>query len=220
MATPDDYFKALGGAAINPKQFSTHDYVVHHLGHAMFPWSAVLPLALGLTLRSSDQQSRPELALRTALFLISVLGVGCYTLLAPRVGLVPYGPVFALAGIVALALRELDRRSAGIVPLAMVTAALLVLFYTDYKNFPEKGFSAFGVAGATFPESFQQEAKRYSQVVVGLGALACVLLVLEQAVSLSRVCFTPLALSEACSSPNARSRCPAFISRKLTPCRT
>lgn len=185
VATPDDYFKALGGTVINPKQFSTHDFVVHHLGHALFPWSAVLPLALGLVLRSNDELTKPEMALRAALFLISALGVGCYTLLAPRLGLVPFGPVFALAAIVALALRELDRRPQGIVPLAMVTAALLVLFYTDYKNFPDKGFSAFGVADATFPESFQQDAKRYSQVVVGLGALACVLLVLEQAVSLS-----------------------------------
>jgi 4-amino-4-deoxy-L-arabinose transferase-like glycosyltransferase len=187
IATPGDYYLALGGEVTNPKQFATHDYVIQYLGHGLFPWSAVVPLALGFVLRTGEGQTRPELALRSALFLMATLGVGVYSLLSPRWGLVPFGPVFALAGVVAFALVELDRRPSGVVVMAMVSAALLVLFYTDFQNFPEKGFSAFGVSATTFPESFEKDAKRYAQVVVVLGALACVLLVLERVVSLAAV---------------------------------
>jgi len=66
----------------------------------------------------------------------------------------------ALAGIAALALRDFERGAPGSRVVAMGFAALAILFYYDFKNFPEKGLSAFAVSDARFPESFKETATR------------------------------------------------------------
>lgn len=183
-AAPQSYFMALGTTVQHAKQFPTHDYVVHYLGHGLYPWSAVLPVALGFALRpASDERPRSENALRFAWLTASVVGVGIYTFLAPRTGLVPFAPVFALTGIVALALIELDREPAGLLPFAMITAALLVLLAIDFRHFPDKGFSAHALAGVSFPESFESHAKRYVLGAAALGTAACAWLVVHQALN-------------------------------------
>jgi hypothetical protein len=183
-ATSDNYLMALGSEIVTEKQFATHDYIVHALGHGLFPWSAFIPLALGFALRVPEgPNARKQLALRQGFVLVSVLAVALQTALAPRVGLVPFVAPFALAGIAAVALLELDERPTGLVPLGMVTVALLVLFLEDFRNFPEKAFSAFGLKKATFPDAFKVPGRRFLQVSVAIAALGCVVLIVRQLVT-------------------------------------
>ena len=69
--------------------------------------------------------------------------------------------MFALAAIAALGLRDFERGAPGSRAVAMGVVAFAVLFYYDFKNFPEKGLSAFGVGEARFPDSFKEDATRY-----------------------------------------------------------
>src|SRR5690606_39835308 len=123
---------ALGSAVDHAKQFPTHDVAVHRLGHGLFPWSALLPVALGFALRIPRDEPAAKRALRVGLMLSAVFGVGIYVFLAPKTGLLPFAPVFALAGLIALSIEELDRDGAGVLPAALLTASFLLLLAIDF----------------------------------------------------------------------------------------
>ena len=57
-------------------------------------------------------------------------------------------------------MRDIELGSPGSRTLGMVAFALAILLYTDFKNFPDKGLSAFMVEDARFPESFKEKATR------------------------------------------------------------
>lgn len=173
----DVYSKVIGSAIIDPKQLPTHDVVVQYLGHGLFPWSALLPLSLGALLRPcSDGRRR----LRLGLVLIVAVGFLFYSLTITRTGPVAFGATFALAAACAITALSFERGQRGVFS-GMVCAALLVLLYKDFDNFPEKGLSVFNSSSSlAFPDAFKAHAKRYLQVVTGLGVLACVGLVLSR----------------------------------------
>jgi hypothetical protein len=173
----DVYSRVIGSTIADPKQLPTHDVVVHYLGHGLFPWSALLPLALGAALRPcSDVRRR----LRVGLMMAVTVGLLFYSLTISRTGPIAFGATFALAGLCALAALSFERGHRGTFS-AMMGAALLVLLYKDFENFPEKGLSPFALTGSSaFPEAMKGLGKRYLQVVTALGVLACVALVLSR----------------------------------------
>jgi 4-amino-4-deoxy-L-arabinose transferase-like glycosyltransferase len=152
----------LGAAPSPPAKLPTFDLVIRELGHGLFPWSAVLPFVLGWVFRRpcgvSGSAEQRETSLRVTLVVVSAVGFGIHTAIAPTVGHVPYAPVFALAAILALALRDFDRGAPGSAVTALGVSALAVLFYHDLRIFPEKALSAFGVGETKFPESFEPTA--------------------------------------------------------------
>ncbi|HEX4336768.1 MAG TPA: glycosyltransferase family 39 protein [Polyangiaceae bacterium] len=157
---PDHQFSRLLGSTLDRhRAMQTHDAMVLELGHALFPWSAVVPFALGRLLRSpvgvEGVLLERESSARITVLVVSVLCFGGYTALAPLFGVLPFSGVFALAVAVAVMLRDFERGAPGSRTLALGVAALLVLFLGDFKNFPEKGLSAFVVDNAKFPESFK-----------------------------------------------------------------
>jgi 4-amino-4-deoxy-L-arabinose transferase-like glycosyltransferase len=159
-------FSMLVGSAINKERvLPTFDLVIHHLGHGLFPWSALIPLAIGRMLCAPPAADPAELerqgALRSLVLLVAVMGFVVYGAIAPATGHIPFGPVFALAAVAGIGLRDFERGAPGSRAVAMAVVAFLVLFYYDFKNFPEKGLSAFGVGEARFPESFKEAATRY-----------------------------------------------------------
>lgn len=155
-------FSRLIGSVVDPtRKLPTHDFVVHHLGHGLFPWSAVIPFAAGRLLRPPIAPAGGavrESAARLTLALSAIAGLAAYAAMAPKVGHVPFGPVFALGGIAAIMFRDFERGAPASRTMAMGVGALAILFYTDFGNFPEKAFSAFGVGDVTFPESFAETA--------------------------------------------------------------
>jgi 4-amino-4-deoxy-L-arabinose transferase-like glycosyltransferase len=154
----------LGSAVNRPHVLPTFDSVLLQLGHALFPWSAVLPVALGAVLREPPVSSLPErqreAALRVLALMLPVTGLLVYGLSAPVVGPQPFGAVSALAIAVALFIRDFERGAKFARAMPMVAVAFAVLLLFDFKNFPEKGLSAFCVGDVHFPESFKPTAER------------------------------------------------------------
>ena len=165
---PTQLSLALGAAVKPTKMLPTYDAVVHYLGHGLFPWSAVVPLAVGRLLSPphgvAADRVVPETALRLSSMLMAAVAFGAHGAIAPTVGLLPYAAVCSLAVIAALALRDFDRGAPGSRALAMGVAALAILLYYDFKNFPEKGLAAFVVEDPRFPESFKDSAHRLLKV--------------------------------------------------------
>ncbi len=167
-ANPAQFSLLLGAAVKPPKMLPTYDAVVHYLGHGLFPWSALVPFAVGrlLTPPHGVEPSRvaPETALRVVSVIVAAVAFGAHGLTAPTVGQLPFAGVCLLAVIAALALRDFDRGAPGSRALAMGVAALAILLYYDFKNFPEKGLSAFVVDDPRFPDSFKESAHRLLKI--------------------------------------------------------
>jgi 4-amino-4-deoxy-L-arabinose transferase-like glycosyltransferase len=166
------FSRLLGATLVHRHPTPTFDAIVLELGHALFPWSAVVPFALGRILRAPpsvsgdafDRETSARLVVATA----SILGFAAYGVLAPAVGVLPYGPVFALAAAVAILFRDFERGAPASRTLALCVAAFLILFLTDFQNFPEKGLSGFVIDDARFPDSFKERATH----ILELGTLA------------------------------------------------
>jgi hypothetical protein len=184
-AQPERYQALLGFAVLGSAPAVTFDAVIGQLGHALFPWSAVVPVALArMTLPplAADEATRQrEAGLRLTVLLVASLGVAAFTYLAPVAGLLPFGAVAALAVAVALCFRDLDRGAPPSPTLGVVVGALVLLFAIDIVNDPGKALVGFGIEGLRFPETFKQTT---NQVFVGAALLTGVLLglaVLERA---------------------------------------
>lgn len=153
----------LGMTLEKTRELETFDHVVRYLGHSQFPYSALLPLAvgrlsgLGVTSRADGERSA---LLVTLLLTTSGLGLLFYGLLAPHAGPLAFGPVFALSGIVGLCFRDLERDAKAAPMFAVLALSLLVILVHDLISLPQTNFSPFALADATFPESFAPSAEK------------------------------------------------------------
>ena len=171
--------RLLGVLVAPPAQQPTFDYVIMFLGHSLFPWSAFVPFAIGRMFRApvqlQDDAADRERMLRVLLLLGAVAAYGASAIIAPRAGYVPYaGPAF-LAGITAIALRDLERGAASSRTLAVGVVTFLALFYLDFRQLPEKAMGAFGLQLTSFPDSFKSSSSHLvlaCLVVFGLLAFA------------------------------------------------
>ena len=110
-ADPTRFLAAVGANVAPPRKMPTHDAVIHYLGHGLFPWSAVIPFCIGRVFRAPPQASPAEMdrqaALRAVLIMVAAVALFVHGFLAPKVGMLPFVGVCALAGIVGLAFRGL-----------------------------------------------------------------------------------------------------------------
>jgi len=154
----------LGSAVNRPRVLPTFDSVILQLGHALFPWSAVLPVALGALLREPPGETsgarEREAALRLLALAFPVTALLVYGFSAPVFGPLPFGAVAALAIAIALFFRDFERGLSLSRAASMVVVAFFVLLFVDFKNFPEKALSAFCVTDPHFPDSFRATAER------------------------------------------------------------
>ena len=153
LAEPDVFSMLVGVAIHKQAKLPTFDAVLQQLGHGLFPWSAIVPVAAGRLLLGAVR-SPAERALRACVMFGAILGFAVHGLLLPITGALPFVPLLCLAAIVAVACRDFERDSEASRAAAMVVACLSILLYLDFRNFPEKGLVAFVVADAKFPESF------------------------------------------------------------------
>ena len=186
-AEPDRYFQWLGFGVMRNAVPPTFDAVVGVLGHALFPWSALVPFALAriLTLPSSSSGAERvrESGLRLVALLTAVLGLAAWSFVAPAAGLLPFGAVASLALLVAIALGDLERGAPASRALGMTSAAFVVLLLADFLNLPDKTLVAFGVEGARFPESFRAHGTPWLLACGALAALGAFVGLLEDAPS-------------------------------------
>jgi hypothetical protein len=153
--SPFDLARVVGAAVRPPVVEATFDLVVRDLGHALFPWSAVLPLAFALLMRrreapARDVEQSPRDALATLLLVAAAAAYGVHATLSLFTGPLPFAGVAVLAAVAGLAAAEIDRAPA--MPLAAV--ATLVLGYVllhDLLEIPEKVLVAFGVSDPDMP---------------------------------------------------------------------
>jgi hypothetical protein len=187
--------RALGAELLRkPPVESTFDLTLRQLGHALFPWSAFLPFAIGRLFRpppAPDGDAAPavgaasaaasldsaaaSLAVRVALVVTSAVAYGAFALLAPHTGALPFSGPALLAAIAALAIRDLERGAPSSRALAVGCSLLAFLLYRDFILDPDKALSVFYVDKPVFPKSFEGEAAaamRFALVAfVGLVAL-------------------------------------------------
>jgi hypothetical protein len=153
-ATPAQFHRALG-AAVRGGRYPTFDAVAQQLGHALFPWGAFLPVALGRLL--APPAGRQARRLRVLLFLGVALLYGGHGWIAARTGVLPFVGVGLLAALGGLALEDFERGSHPSRALAVMSCLLAALFVGDFSRMPEKTMAAFALPQGAFPEGFRGE---------------------------------------------------------------
>ncbi|WP_437478846.1 glycosyltransferase family 39 protein [Sorangium sp. So ce1014] len=160
--------RALGVALLKkPPVESTFDLTLRQLGHALFPWSAFLPFAIGRIFRAPAVEPGAaavaprldrEAGVRIALVVTSALAYGAFALLAPHAGALPFSGPALLAALAALAIRDLERGAPSSRALAVGCSVLAFVLYRDLVLSPDRALSVFSVDKPVFPKSFEEEA--------------------------------------------------------------
>ena len=148
--------------------------------HSFVPWSAVLPLAVGRMLwpRAGEQppatgagtadvprSATLESSLALFLLLWAACGYGATMLFVSRYGPAPYLPVVALAGMIALLLRDVERSRSAFWGTALITTLLGALVIRDFDLYPGSVVSGLGLSGLSVPDVFNP--KREWTMVMG-----------------------------------------------------
>jgi 4-amino-4-deoxy-L-arabinose transferase-like glycosyltransferase len=171
--SPDAYLELLGAKHAEPAKLPTHDSSLHQLGFGLFPWSAIAPCALALVL-GQERQSSQRAAVRFCLACVVVVALALHGLTAPHVGVLPFVGTFAIAGLIGIAFRDAENPEQRMRLIALVAAALLVVFLSDLRSYPDEALLPFAVGNPSWPESFTAPAKRW----MTLGTLGCLLVML------------------------------------------
>ncbi|HQY65297.1 MAG TPA: glycosyltransferase family 39 protein, partial [Polyangiaceae bacterium] len=175
---PTDMNPWIGATLHPPAKYPTFDYVIGHLAHAMAPWSAFVPFAVGRLFIAPKGRPSPALAresaARMALLLGATAALVAHGVLAARADLIAFSGPALLAAIAGIALRDYERGAHASVALGVGTMVLLGLLHHDYHNVPDKAYQAFGIAQAIpFPESFKDKSLAlWTVVLIGFAGVA------------------------------------------------
>jgi 4-amino-4-deoxy-L-arabinose transferase-like glycosyltransferase len=138
-----DYSPWLGGQAASSAP-QTFDAVIEQVFHAFAPWSALLPIAIGRlwligsSIETSNQPDAPERALRYACLSWLAFGYGVQTLFVSRYGKeVTFLPLVALSLVVAMFLRDVERRRESSWGAGIAAVLLAGLILRDYALYPQ-----------------------------------------------------------------------------------
>jgi hypothetical protein len=158
-------------------KYPTFDYFIAHIGHAMVPWSAFVPFALGRLFiapkgRAGIDVERESIT-RMVLLVGAAVAFGVHGWLASRTELIAFSGPAILAAVCGVALRDYERGAHPSIAVGVGTAVFLGLFHHDMHQMPEKAFQAFAVVGGTFPESFKTQALNlWTVVLVGFAGIS------------------------------------------------
>ena len=165
-------------------KYPTFDFYIAAIGHALAPWSAFLPFAYGRLLLASEKCEGPaaerESLGRVAILVASAVALVAHGYLAARVDLIAFsGPAFCAVAC-AVAIRDFERGARASIAVGLGTLVFAAVLHHDFHELPEKAYQAFGVVGATFPESFKNTALNLWWVVLGGFALCAFLTWVER----------------------------------------
>jgi 4-amino-4-deoxy-L-arabinose transferase-like glycosyltransferase len=165
-------------------KYPTFDFYIAAIGHAMAPWSAFLPFAFGRLFlaapgRSGAVAERESLG-RMAVVVGSTVALVAHGYLAARIDLVAFSGPALCAVACGVALRDFERGALASIVVGLGTLILAAVLHHDFHELPEKAYQAFGVVGATFPESFKNTALNLWWIVLGGFALCAFLTWVER----------------------------------------
>ncbi len=169
MTPADRYSMWVGAQTGGAHPVPTFDIVIRDLGHALFPWSAVLLPAVGRCLSPDpraplDPARGRARALQLAALATLAAALFAQTALTSELGLLPFMAPAPCAVLIAACLVDIERRPTASRAFAACVAALGLILLLDFRNFPQKGLVAFGVPDATFPESYAALGFRFLAV--------------------------------------------------------
>lgn len=144
---------------------ATFDLPIRQLGHALFPWSAFIPFAIGRLFRAPVEAAGParerEMALRAALIIGATAALAATAFLGPRAGQIPYPAPALLAAAAAVAVFDFERGAPPSRAIALGSLLLAFVLYRDMTLQPEKALSAFVIDRPAFPKSFEAASKTW-----------------------------------------------------------
>lgn len=169
------FVAAVGALANGTRKFPTYDLLVRQIAHGLFPWSCFLPFAFGRSLArpavpdAATGAERRETDLRVAALVAAALCFAVQTFAAPRFGLLPFAAPVALAIVIAVVLRDLERAPSASLAIAIGTGvfAFLVLndfTFEDLAKAPVELATApvlepYGLYGVSAPEELRAKLK-------------------------------------------------------------
>jgi hypothetical protein len=189
----------VGAIAHPPSKYATFDYFVAEIGHALAPWSAFLPFAVGRVLIApSVGSSGPggvERESQARVALLVGLGVAfvAHAYLVDRTDLSVFAAPALCAAVCAVAIRDFERGARTSVAVSIGVLVLAAVLHHDFHELPEKAYQAFGVTGATFPEGFKEKSLHLWWAVLGCFAICAFLTWIER--EPKRVAFDPASYS-------------------------
>jgi hypothetical protein len=166
-----------------PGKYPTFDVYIASIGHALAPWSAFLPFALGRLLvaaptRTGFAGEREGLA-RVAVLVSLAVAFVAHGYLSARTDLVAFTAPVLCAVACAVAIRDFERGAQSSIAIGLGTLLIAAVLHHDFHELPEKAYQAFGVTGATFPESFKDQSLNLWWVVLGGFAICAFLTWIE-----------------------------------------
>ncbi len=188
----------LGAIAHPPSKYATFDYFVATIGHALAPWSAFLPFAVGRVLIAPSVPNANAAAERESQARVAMLvGLGvafvAHAYLVDRTDLAVFTGPAICAAICAVAIRDFERGAKTSVAVSIGVFVLAAVLHHDFHELPEKAYQAFGVTGATFPDGFKDTALTLWWVVLGSFAACAFLTWIER--DTKRIPFDPVSYS-------------------------
>ncbi len=124
-------------------------------------------------------RERESLA-RLAVLIGCTVALVAHGYLAARTDLLAFcGPALCAVAC-AVAIRDFERGAHASIAVGLGTLVFAAVLHHDFHEMPEKAYQAFGIAGATFPESFKAKALNLWWVVLGGFALCAFLTWVER----------------------------------------
>ncbi len=163
-------YNLLVGVRATTGDHPSFDTTIASVIHSVFPWSALLPFAFSRVISARDHHTE---VLGPLLCIVAFFAYGAHVLAgAPTIA---FCAPYALAGVLALALGELEDRPSTWAFLAISTACFSFLITRDYVRLSEKVFAPYALANAPLPESFRSTSDKVVWLSAGIvigGAIA------------------------------------------------
>ncbi len=145
--------RAAGMPFVDPDpDSSTFDRVFRHLGHGLFPLSALLPIGFASLAKAEDADSRRGFG-RAVLLAGSCFGVVASLLLTPLAGNLPFFGVGFLAGVIGVLLDDLRQTQLSRLSLVISVLSLGVL-HVDMQRSPVRLLEGFALPGIELDPTF------------------------------------------------------------------
>ncbi|HEY8041953.1 MAG TPA: glycosyltransferase family 39 protein, partial [Polyangiaceae bacterium] len=174
----------IGSMLHVPSKYPTYEFYIGAIGHALAPWSAFLPFAFGRLLITPPGRvgavGERESVARVAVLVGAAVALVAHGYLSARTDLVAFSGPALCAVACAVAIRDFERGAHASIAVGLGTLVLAAVLHHDFHEMPEKAYQAFGITGATFPESFKATALNLWWVVLGGFALCAFLTWVER----------------------------------------